>query len=99
MPADLTPADQIARLEGRVSALEAALERRSRQLRQLQRHLGGRELAVLTRLESGLPPLPAGPFEPDLWRETTALTTADVTATLRDLWRSLAPAAVDPHDA
>ena len=99
MPAGPTPQELIARLEGRVSALEAALERRSRQLRQLQRHLGGRELAVLTRLESGLPPLPAGPFEPDLWRETTALTTADVAATLRDLWRSLAPAAAEPDDA
>jgi len=98
MPADPTLEELIARLEGRVVALEAALERRSRQLRQLQQHLSARDLAVLARLESGLPPLPAGPFEPDLWRETTALTTADVTATLRDLWRSLTPAA-EPDDA
>ena len=99
MPAGPAPQELIARLEARVAALEAALERRSAQLRRLQQHLGARDLAVLARLESGLPPLPAGPFEPDLWRETTALTTADVGATLRDLWRSLAPATAEPDDS
>jgi hypothetical protein len=82
---------RIAELEARVAALEAALRRRSAELRTLQEHLCGRDLLVLARLQAGLPPPPRDALEPDLWRETTELSAADVEETLRDLWRSLAP--------
>jgi len=81
----------IAQLEARVAALEAALERRSEEVRRLQRELPERELVVLSRLSAGLPPGPATPFEPDRWRETAELTPAEVEETLTDLWRSLRP--------
>lgn len=81
----------IARLEARAAALEAALERRSAEIRRLQRELPERELVALSRVSAGLPPGPATPFEPEQWRETTELTPAEVAATLTDLWRSLRP--------
>ena len=87
------PSLSIARLEGRVAALEEALERRSRELCQLQRLLPARELAALSRLLAGLPPSPASPYDPLHWRETTFLTDADVEETLTDLWRTVAPPA------
>jgi hypothetical protein len=90
----MTPSPEelrIARLEARVAALEEALVRRSRELLELQGHLCGRDVALLARVEAGLPLLPAGPLDPELWRETTQLTAADVEETLRGLWSSLAP--------
>jgi len=84
---------RIARLEGRVAALEAALERRSDELRVLQRHLCPHDLAQLTRLTAGLPLLPHIACEPSYWRETRELTVADVPETLEALWSSLYPAA------
>ena len=81
----------IARLEARVAALEEALARRSRELRALQRHLCPTDLAILTRVTNGLPPLPSQAFEPELWNETTELRPADVGETIQDLWASLAP--------
>lgn len=83
---------RIARLEARVAALEAALVHRSNELRELQRHLSSRELLNLSRLVGGLPPLPRGRYDLEVWRETTALSTANVEETLLDLWQSLAPA-------
>lgn len=83
---------RIARLEARVAALEAALARRSNELRALQRHLPSGELLNLSRLAGGLPPVPRGRYDLEVWRETTALTTANVEETLLDLWQSLAPA-------
>lgn len=80
----------IARLEARVTALEDALVRRSRELRALQRHLCPRDLTILQRLRSGLCPVPRGPFDPELWDESTSLHPADVADTLRHLWDSLA---------
>ena len=82
---------RIARLEGRVAALEAALERRSQELRLLQRHLCPVDLAQLARLTAGLPPLPRIACEPGFWRETRELTEADVPETLEALWSSLHP--------
>jgi hypothetical protein len=79
----------IAELEARVAALEDALATRSRKLRILQRHLCPRDLAILGRIASGLPPIPRGPFEPELWEESTLLRPADVPVTLRHLWDSL----------
>lgn len=83
---------EIARLEARVAALEAALAERSRELRLIQRHVCQRDLVLIARLRSGLPPLPRGAYEPAFWRETTELTPADVEETLKDLWSSLLPA-------
>ncbi len=87
----LEAALRIARLEARVAALEGALVRRSNELRELQRHLPGRELLNLSRLAGGLPPVPRGRYDLEVWRETTALSTANVEVTLLDLWQSLAP--------
>jgi hypothetical protein len=80
---------QIARLESRVAALEALLERRSREMRLIQKHVCHRDLLVISRVLAGLPPLPFGPFEPEFWHETTALTPAEVPETLETLWSSL----------
>jgi hypothetical protein len=85
------PEPRIARLEGRVAALEAALERRSQELRLLQRHLCPLDLAQLARLTAGLPPLPRIACEPGFWRETSDLTEADVPETMEALWSSLHP--------
>ena len=85
------PALRIARLEGRVEALEAALERRSSELRLLQRFLSRRGLAQLARLEAGLRPLPLIACEPAFWRETRDLTSAEVPETVQDLWASIYP--------
>jgi hypothetical protein len=85
----------IARLEARVAALEAALERRSRELRLIQSQVCKRDLILISRLLAGLPPLPYGAYEPAFWQETTALTPAGVEETLTDLWRSLAPLPMD----
>lgn len=82
---------RVARLEGRVAALEAALERRSEELRLLQRHLCPVDLAQLARLAAGLPPLPRIACEPGFWRETRDLTEADVPETMEALWSSLHP--------
>jgi hypothetical protein len=81
----------IARLEARVAALEEALIRRSRELRELQHHLCAADLARLVRIVHGLPASAAGAFDVELWNETTDLTPAEVEDTLRDLWASLAP--------
>ncbi len=94
MPNDrdaLESALRIARLEARVAALEEALVKRSRELRELQRHLPSRELLNLSRLAGGLPPVPRGRYDLEIWRETTALSTANVEETLVDLWQSLTP--------
>lgn len=85
------PALRIAHLEGRVAALEAALERRSHELRLLQRFLGRRALAQMARLVAGLRPLPLIACEPAFWHETRDLTAAEVPETLEDLWASVAP--------
>lgn len=88
----------VARLEGRIAALERALERRSLELRDIQRHVCKRDLALIGRIQAGLPPLPPPSCDAIFWRETTATTEADVEETLVALWSSLAPpAADDPH--
>ncbi len=91
-PDPLESALRIARLEARVVALEEALVRRSNELRELQRILPSRELLNLSRLAGGLPPVPRGRYDLEVWRETTALTHANVQETLLDLWQSVAPA-------
>jgi hypothetical protein len=90
------PAVRIAMLEGQVAALEAALARRSSELRLLQRYLCRRDLAQWARLEVGLPPLPLVAHEPAYWRETCELTYAEVPETLLDLWASIFPRTPPP---
>lgn len=87
----LESAIEIERLKSRIAALESALEERSRELRQIQRHVCQRDFLLIARLRAGLAPFPRGAFEPGFWRETTELTAADVEDTLQDLWSSLAP--------
>jgi hypothetical protein len=90
---------RIAELEAQVEGLEAALSRRSRELRLLQGYLCRRDLVTLSRLSTGLPALVRGTYEPALWHETTAFTPAEVDDTLEDLWRSLRPLAGEDGDA
>jgi len=94
-PVTTTTADtpEIARLRARVAVLEAALERRSRELRLVQKHLCSRDLVVVSRVSAGLP-LAKGAYDPVLWLETTEVTEADIQETLEDLWIAVTPAAV-----
>lgn len=86
---------RIAELEAQVEALEQALQQRSRELRAIQSLVCPHDLLLISRVAAGLPPLPRHfANEPDLWRETTQLTPADVEDVLNDVWGSLtAPAA------
>lgn len=81
--------ERIAYLEARVAALEEALAARSRELRKLQQHMLPEDLLLLSRIRSGLPPLPREAYDLSLWTETRELTPADVEEALLDLWRSL----------
>jgi hypothetical protein len=84
---------EIARLQARVAALEAALARRSAMLRQLQQHVCLRDLVLIGRLDAGLPPLSRFANDPRLWLETLEPVSADVEEVMTDLWSSVAPAA------
>lgn len=81
----------ISRLEGRIAALENILERRSRELRLLQRALCPADLVRLARITEGLSPLPQLAHQLEYWNETTELVSADLESTLEDLWDSLTP--------
>jgi hypothetical protein len=83
---------ELERLRSRVDALESALVRRSRELRAIQRCVCERDLIIIARVVSGLPPLPTGPFDIASWSETPQLEPADVEQTLTDLWNSTVPA-------
>ena len=101
MPGSAPPngdAAEIARLRARVAGLEAALERRSRELRALQRLACPPDLMILGRISAGLSPLAAGPYDIEQWPETFELRSADVEETLVDLWDSVVPLA-RPGDA
>lgn len=82
---------RVARLEGRVRALEDALERRSRALRLLQESLPPGALVQLDRISDGLPPLPRIAHQLEFWEESTEIVPADLEETLEDLWRSITP--------
>lgn len=81
----------IAHFRARVAALEAALERRSRELRLMQKHVCPRDLVVVSRVCAGLP-LAKGAYDPILWLESTEVTEADIQETLEDLWVAVTPA-------
>ena len=87
----MTDGDEIVRLRARVAGLEAALERRSRELRLIQRLVCERDLVLIARVTSGLSPLVAGDFDIEQWPESHALTGADVEKTLLALWDSVVP--------
>lgn len=87
-------ASEIAHLRARVAALEAALERRSLEIRLIQKHLCPRDLVVVSRVCAGLP-LAKGAYDPLLWIETTEVTEADIQETLEDLWTAVNPAPAD----
>ena len=84
-------AAHIARLEGRIAALESALERRSRELRLLQGSLCSTDLVQLARIADGLPPVPLIAHQLEYWTETTEILPANLESTLEDLWASLTP--------
>jgi hypothetical protein len=84
-------ADTIARLEAQVAALEAALERRSRELCAIQRAVCTRDLLNISRLQAGLPPLGRRAYDVRHWRETVEVAPAEVEEVLDDLWASVAP--------
>lgn len=90
---------RIARLEGRIAALENALDRRSLELRLLQRSLCAADLVQLARIADGLPPLARIAHQLEYWTETAAITPADLESTLEDLWTSLTPSPGAPPPA
>lgn len=98
-----SPQARIARLEGRIAALEDALDRRSRELRLLQATLSPVDLVQLSRLADGLSALPRIAHQPEYWNESTVIAPADLESTLTDLWLSLTPSpvavAADPRVA
>lgn len=90
---------RVARLEGRIAALENALDRRSRELRLLQGRLAPAGLVQLARIADGLPPLPLVAHQPEYWTESTVIASADLETTLEDLWMSITPAPGAPAGA
>lgn len=88
--------ERIARLEGRIAALESTLERRSRELRLLQGFLCPTDLLQLARIADGLSPLPRIACQLEYWTETTEIVPANLEATLEDLWAALTPSPASP---
>jgi hypothetical protein len=83
---------RIAELEAQVQRLEKSLAERSDLIRALSPELCDKDLVTLSRLSSGLPPLPRSGIGLAGWRESTELSPADVEETMIELWRSLAVA-------
>ncbi len=81
---------RIAGLEAQVERLERSLAERSDLIRALSPELCDKDLVTLSRLSSGLPPLPRSGIGLAGWRESTELFPADVEETMTELWRSLA---------
>ena len=85
MSAETPDSARIAELEARVAALERALRRRSRQLREIQRCVCSADLLAIDAIAAGR--APAAQFEGlDGWEEDNHLTAADVGETLDALW-------------
>jgi hypothetical protein len=81
---------EIVELKTRVERLERILAERSALLRAVSRRLCDRDLVTLSRLSSGLAPLPRSGVGLTGWRETTKLESADVAEIMDELWGSLA---------
>jgi hypothetical protein len=82
---------QVAELEGRVRALEAALERRSMDLRFLQPLLSAEQLSFLEAVDLGTPSFPTLGQSLIKWEEGVTLQLADVEAALLAMWGGLNP--------
>ena len=81
----------VAELEGRVRALEAALERRSMELRLLQPILSAEQLSFLEAIDLGTPWFPTLGQSLDQWEEGVTLQPADAEAALLAMWGGLNP--------
>jgi hypothetical protein len=86
---DLSGGFRIAELEAQVERLERSLAERSALIRALSPELCDKDLVTLSRLSSGLPPLPRSGIGLAGWRESAELFPADVEETMTELWRSL----------
>lgn len=89
---DRSVSPRIAELEAQVERLEKSLAERSALIRALGPELCDKDLVTLSRLSSGLPPLPRSGIGLAGWRESPDLSPADVEETMIELWRSLAVA-------
>lgn len=76
---------RMAYLEGRVAALEEALESRSRELRLVQEHLGHAGLEVLEAIRRGEEPIAMRSWGAEL--EGSEVDEAEVQDVLRALWQ------------
>jgi hypothetical protein len=82
---------RIAQLEARVAALEAALRRRSAQLRRIQQVVCPQDLAVIAGLLEAPEAAAGAPSDPDFLAEAPVLRPAQVHEALDELWRSTPP--------
>jgi hypothetical protein len=83
--------DRIAQLEARVAALEAALQRRSLQLRQIQQAVCPQDLGLVARILEASDAVAGGAFDPAFLLEGPHLRPVDVAEALDELWRRSAP--------
>ena len=81
-----TDNEKILELQAQVEALERALERRSRELRLIQKYACSTDLVLIHRVSCGLPPLPQYAYELSRWDESPTLRQAEVEKALTDLW-------------
>ena len=80
---------ELTRLHARVAALEAALHRRSEQLRRLQQLLPVELLALVEQAASEFPAGDPEAFDVESWRETYSPVPATVEPLMERLWRSI----------
>lgn len=77
---------QLVRLQARIAALEAALHRRSEELRRIQQLLPRADLAVIERVVAEMPLGDPRAHSASAWRETYQLVPGEVDRILDDLW-------------
>ncbi|MEO8504966.1 MAG: hypothetical protein ABI609_13795 [Acidobacteriota bacterium] len=78
---------QIIRLQARIAALEAALRRRSEELRRIEQQVSPAGLAIIERVMKEVPIGAATTSDANEWRETFSMIPADVETLLAELWR------------
>ena len=79
---------EIMRLQARVAALEAAMHRRSEQLRRLQQLLPVELLALVEQAAVEIPDGDPESFAVESWRETFAPVPATIEPLMARLWAS-----------
>lgn len=87
---------QLVRLQARIASLEAALRRRSEELRHIQQRLPAADLAVIAQVMAEMAPGNVRAYSPEAWRETFQLAPSDIEAVLDELWRSTRGQHADP---